>query len=82
MGLVLDKKGQEKLDFLNKALSTSRSSSSKATYMTWIRYFETGKGKNGKHQTKAMLSYWFLHFVFPIGPEDWLNSSFSLWQFF
>lgn len=53
MGVIPDNKDQEKLDFLYKAISKSRSSMNKATY-TWIRYFESGKGKNSKYQ---MLSY-------------------------
>lgn len=36
IGVVLDTKGQEKLNFLNKALYELSSSWNKATYVTWL----------------------------------------------
>lgn len=65
----------EKLDFLNEALLTSRSSS-KATYSMWKSCFDTGKGRDNQHTVKAMLAYWLSCFVLPVGPEDGLNSFF------
>lgn len=55
--IVLNNRDQEKLKFLNNALSNSRAFINKATYITLLHYFKTGKGKNCTYQVEAMLSY-------------------------
>lgn len=62
------------MDFLNKAIFDSGSFAIKATYVTWIQYFETGRGKNTKCKDEAMLYFWLPYFVSPSDLEDGPNS--------
>lgn len=57
-GIVFNGRYQKKLKFLNSTLSNSRAFANKATYTTWLHYFEMGKRKNTPYQVEAMLSYW------------------------
>lgn len=55
MVVVLDQEDKEKLKFLNKAYSESKTST-KGTYASWIRYFETMKGKDSNYKVEVMVS--------------------------
>lgn len=55
MVVVLDEEDEENLDVLNQPLSNSCASPNKATYPSWISYFETGQGKNNSNGLEAIL---------------------------
>lgn len=39
---------QKKVEFLTKSLSISKYSTNKATYLSWVKYFDNGEGKNSQ----------------------------------
>lgn len=43
-GVNLEGEDKKKLDFLNKALSNSKYPANKATYLSWVKFFEEGEG--------------------------------------
>lgn len=65
MELTLEADDQKRLEFLHKALSDSRNSANKATYLSWVKFFKDGEGRHIKFQVEAPMAYLLLFFLFP-----------------
>lgn len=68
----------EEARFFNKSLSDSKYVTNKATYISWAKFFEEGKGRNSKYQVEVLLAYWLFYYVFPSSLEDGLHNYFFL----
>lgn len=79
-GVVLREDGNNKLDYLNQTLLSSRFFE-KATYVSWIRYFSIQKGNDSSYVVKALLAHWLSWFVLFSSSTDGLSSFLFLWQF-
>lgn len=60
--VTLSREDQKSLEFLNKSLSSSKYSTNKPTYLSWMKSFEEGGG--GTDSSKSRLAYWLSYFVF------------------
>lgn len=55
---------EEKLQWLIATVSHSKAtSSSKSTYVSWIPYFDEGKGSHSGLVLEALLAYWLSWFI-------------------
>lgn len=53
-GIVLTKEEEKTVQLLNAALRVSN----KSTYISWIRYFREGEGRQKGVMVEALQSYW------------------------
>lgn len=74
IGIILKEEDQKKVEYLTKSLSSSKYSTNKATYLSWVKYFDYGEGRDSKFQLEAFLAYWLSYFVFRSPPEGGLHS--------
>lgn len=57
IGMTLKGDDQKRLPSLNKSLSDSMYASTKATYMSWAKFFEEDEGRNNRYQVEDLLAY-------------------------
>lgn len=67
-GVMLKGEDQKKADYLTKSLSSSNHSTNKATYLSWVKYFNEGDGRYSPFQFELF------SFFFPSPPEDGLDN--------
>lgn len=56
IGVALSEEDQKKVELLNKSLSSSKYLSNKTTYLSWVKYFDEGVGRNSQFQIEAFLA--------------------------
>lgn len=73
-GKPLSEDNQKRVEFLSKSLSSSKYLTNKATYLSWVKFFEEDGGRNSQFRIEALLVYWLSLFVFPSPLEDGLQN--------
>lgn len=71
---ALDAEGERLVEELYTAMVKSKYTSNKATYLSWVKYFKDGMGKESPCQLAAFFAYWLSYLAFLSPPEDALNS--------
>lgn len=61
-GITLKEKDQNKLEYLTKSLSSSKYPANKATYLSWMKYFDEDDRKDSQFQLVPSLLAVVLHF--------------------
>lgn len=67
---ALDAEGERLVEELYTAMVKSKYSSNKATYLSWVKYFKDGMGKESPCQLAAFFAYWLSYLAFLSPPED------------